>query len=144
MLIFESLKAPNTASYQHAKPAAIDLPQIQAAVFQSEFSGCHCELRKSISAPDVLRIPEIQRWIEIRDLTCNLAVKRRGIELGNPTNTTLAIHQIFPKRLQIASEGGNYSNTGYNDSSVAHEDRDTALDCNLQLSNRNLKHQNWS
>src|ERR1700730_256966 len=138
MLILEALKAADTAPDKYAKSAAIDLFQIQVGVFEGEFSRRHRQLCKSIGAPDVLRILEIQRRIKIWYLTRNVAIKGRGVELGNLANTTLAIHQVFPKRFKIASDRRNNSNTAYNDSSVAHEDSDTALDCNLLLSNRNL------
>src|SRR5208337_4108298 len=138
MLILEALKAADTAPHKHSKSGAIDLLQIQASIFDGEFSRRHRQLCKSIGAPNVLRILEIQRRIKIWYLTRNVAIKGRGVELGNLANTTLAIHQVFPKRFQIASDWRNNSNTAYNDSSVAHEDSDTALDCNLLLSNRNL------
>jgi len=49
-----------------------------------------------------------------------MTVEGGGIELGNLPNTTFPVHDILPKRLQIASNWGDYSNAGYNDSSVTH------------------------
>ena len=70
-----------------------------------------------------------------------MAIKGRRIELRDGSDPTLAIHETFPKRFQVASDRGNHSYTSHNDFSIAHRLSDRPLVRLIDLSKRNLRPQ---
>src|SRR5712691_3447284 len=121
-LVFERFQSADAAADDHAETVAINALEIDAAVLDRHLGRGHGQLSETIRATDVLGVVEKVFWFKIPHFTADFAIVVRGVEGLNPADAALAFNEIFPKRLEIAANRSDNTETcDYNATIVIHE-----------------------
>ena len=119
MLDLKLLQPTDAAAENHARPGRLELAGLQSRIGSGHLGGGEAELRKPVHAFGAAVLDEII-GVEVKALTADLNIVRRGIEAADAADARAAGDQRIPECADGSPQGGNHTQPCYDNPAIAH------------------------